>query len=84
MRLKQLCDFCDNYLRVDEFDDYCPNGLQVESSAEVNHIVSGVTASLDLALGLFRHFVRYIALRRASIMLPDNKKRPDNFLSSRY
>ena len=48
MRLEQLCEFCDDYLRVDEFDDYCPNGLQVESSAEVNHIVSGVTASLDL------------------------------------
>jgi dinuclear metal center YbgI/SA1388 family protein len=48
MRLKQLCEFCDDYLRVDEFDDYCPNGLQVESSAEVNHIVAGVTASMDL------------------------------------
>ena len=48
MQLKQLCDFCDDFLRVHEFDDYCPNGLQVESSAEVTHIVAGVTASLDL------------------------------------
>ena len=48
MQLKQLCDFCDDYLSVSEFDDYCPNGLQVEASNEVNHIVSGVTASLDL------------------------------------
>ena len=48
MQLKQLCDFCDDFLRVHEFDDYCPNGLQVESSAEVNHIVCGVTASLEL------------------------------------
>lgn len=48
MQLKQLCDFCDDFLRVHEFDDYCPNGLQVESSTEVNHIVAGVTASLDL------------------------------------
>jgi len=48
MQLKQLCDFCDEFLRIHEFDDYCPNGLQVESSAEVTHIVAGVTASLDL------------------------------------
>ncbi len=48
MQLKQLCDFCDDYLRVDDFDDFCPNGLQVESTDEVNHIVAGVTASLDL------------------------------------
>lgn len=48
MQLKQLCDFCDDFLRIHEFDDYCPNGLQVESSAEVTHIVAGVTASLDL------------------------------------
>ena len=48
MLLKQLCDFCDDYLSVSDFDDYCPNGLQVEASGEVNHIVAGVTASLDL------------------------------------
>ncbi len=48
MRLKDLCEFCDDYLSVSDFNDYCPNGLQVESSDEVNHIVTGVTASLDL------------------------------------
>jgi dinuclear metal center YbgI/SA1388 family protein len=48
MQLKQLCDFCSDYLRVDDFSDYCPNGLQVECTDEVNHIVAGVTASLDL------------------------------------
>ncbi len=48
MQLKQLCNFCDNYLKVAEFDDFCPNGLQVECTDEVNHIVAGVTASLDL------------------------------------
>lgn len=48
MRLIQLNDFCRDYLRVDDFNDYCPNGLQVESNDEVKHIVSGVTASLSL------------------------------------
>lgn len=45
MQLEILCKFCDEFLRVNEFNDYCPNGLQVESQPEVNHIISGVTAS---------------------------------------
>lgn len=48
MLLKDLCEFCDNYLNVADFDDYCPNGLQVESTQRVDHIVTGVTASLAL------------------------------------
>lgn len=48
MQLKQLCDFCDEYLKVDEFNDYCPNGLQVEAGPEAEHIVCGVTASQAL------------------------------------
>jgi dinuclear metal center YbgI/SA1388 family protein len=34
-------------LSVDRFEDYGPNGLQLEGKAEVRRIVSGVTASLD-------------------------------------
>jgi len=48
MQLTEICDFCDDYLKVSEFNDYCPNGLQVESNAEVSHVVAGVTASLAL------------------------------------
>jgi dinuclear metal center YbgI/SA1388 family protein len=33
-------------LSVDRFEDYGPNGLQLEGKAEVRRIVSGVTASL--------------------------------------
>ena len=40
-RLNQL-------LRPEAFNDYCPNGLQVEGRADISHIVSGVTASLAL------------------------------------
>lgn len=35
-------------LAVDRFEDYGPNGLQVEGRAEIAHLVSGVTASLAL------------------------------------
>ncbi len=48
MLLKELVGFCDDYLRVGEFSDYCPNGLQVEAGERVEHLVCGVTASLDL------------------------------------
>ena len=48
MQLKQLCDFCNDYLKVDDFNDYCPNGLQVEANPEVLNIVCGVTASQAL------------------------------------
>jgi dinuclear metal center YbgI/SA1388 family protein len=48
MQLDEICHFCDEYLSVDDFSDYCPNGLQVEGSATVHHLVTGVTASLDL------------------------------------
>ena len=48
MQLDELCQFCDEYLKIADFNDYCPNGLQVESTREVNRIVAGVTASLAL------------------------------------
>ncbi len=47
-QLNEIVAFCDRELAVDTFDDYCPNGLQVEGSATVGHIVSGVTASQAL------------------------------------
>ena len=47
-RLQDIVAYCNQTLDVDSFDDYCPNGLQVEGSAEVGSIVSGVTASQAL------------------------------------
>jgi dinuclear metal center YbgI/SA1388 family protein len=36
----------DSVLRPQEFEDYCPNGLQVEGAATVARVVCAVTASL--------------------------------------
>ena len=55
MQLEQLREFCDEYLKVNEFDDYCPNGLQVEANAEVENIVCGVTASQALIEAAIDH-----------------------------
>ena len=45
---KELNNYCHNYLNVAAFEDYCPNGLQVEGVENINKIVSGVSANLAL------------------------------------
>ena len=45
--LRQIVDYCNDLLRIQEFRDYCPNGLQVEGKSEVNKIIAGVIASQD-------------------------------------
>ena len=42
-----LNHYCNQYLSVSKYKDYCPNGLQVEGSQTINKIVSGVSANLD-------------------------------------
>lgn len=46
--LKELVDYTSTLLNTIDFEDYAPNGLQVEGKAKVGKIVSGVTASLAL------------------------------------
>lgn len=43
-----IVDFCEQRLDAAAFEDYCPNGLQVEGRPAVNRLVSGVTASQAL------------------------------------
>jgi len=42
--LASLLDFVNEVLQPQRFQDYCPNGLQVEGRPEVRKIVTGVTA----------------------------------------
>lgn len=46
--LKEVMALLDATLEPWRFQDYCPNGLQVEGSAQVKRIVTGVTASQAL------------------------------------
>lgn len=48
MHRVELLSFLDTLLQPSAFDDYCPNGLQVEGAAEIKKIVTGGTASLAL------------------------------------
>ena len=46
--LQDIVRYCDRRLAPADFDDYCPNGLQVEAGGEVRRLVTGVTASQAL------------------------------------
>ena len=46
--LRELVDYVNIELDIGRFRDYCPNGLQVEGRGEINTLVSGVTASMEL------------------------------------
>ena len=48
MKLNQPVNYLNSELEIHKFRDYCPNGLQVEGKADVNKIVTGVTACQDL------------------------------------
>ena len=44
----ELESYLRDFLSVEDFTDYCPNGLQVEGKDEIRKIVTGVTASQKL------------------------------------
>lgn len=48
MNVKDLNNYLNSLLQPERFSDYCPNGLQVEGKPEINKIVTGVTASMNL------------------------------------
>jgi dinuclear metal center YbgI/SA1388 family protein len=48
MNVKDLNNYLSQLLTPERFSDYCPNGLQVEGKTEINKIVTGVTASMNL------------------------------------
>lgn len=44
----EIIKFCENYLKVNEFEDYCVNGMQVEGRLKVGKIITGVSFSKKL------------------------------------
>ena len=45
---KTLEKYINEYLNIVKFNDYCPNGLQIEGKTDIQSIVSGVSANQDL------------------------------------
>ena len=48
MQRKELERYLHDYLQVDKYSDYCPNGLQVAGRDEIRKIVTGVSACAAL------------------------------------
>lgn len=44
----QLATWLDDLLQANEFNDYCPNGLQVDADRPIYKVITGVTASQAL------------------------------------
>ncbi|MDF1677976.1 MAG: Nif3-like dinuclear metal center hexameric protein [Legionellaceae bacterium] len=44
----KLTDYLNEYLSVDTFKDYAPNGLQIEGQSKICRIRTAVTASIDV------------------------------------
>ncbi|MCL1077232.1 Nif3-like dinuclear metal center hexameric protein [Parashewanella spongiae] len=48
MTRNELISYLDNYLNVQQYKDYAPNGIQVEGRDQVRRIITGVTACQSL------------------------------------
>lgn len=46
--LSELLNAANALLKPEQFQDYCPNGLQVEGRQEIRRLVTGVTANMAL------------------------------------
>lgn len=55
MKRDELVEYLDQQLEISTFQDYCPNGLQVEGCPDIQRVLTGVTACqalLDQAVEL--------------------------------
>lgn len=48
VEIKKIIKYCEDYLKVDKWRDYCVNGLQVEGAERTSKIVTGVSLSRKL------------------------------------
>lgn len=53
MKRDELEKLLNDYLKPDQFQDYCPNGLQVEGKEHIKKVITGVSASIEL----FKHAI---------------------------
>jgi len=48
VQLNSIVEYCNDLLRINEYNDYCPNGLQIEGRNNIQRVICGVTACQDL------------------------------------
>ncbi|WP_320825399.1 Nif3-like dinuclear metal center hexameric protein [Reinekea sp.] len=68
----ELNAYLNELLQVDQFKDYCPNGLQVEGSATIERLVTGVTASQGLIEEAIAHNAQAILVHHGYFWKGEN------------
>ncbi len=48
VRIREIITHTDDLLCTGDYEDYCPNGLQVQGKEEIESLISGVTACREL------------------------------------
>jgi len=48
MKRQELLDYLNTFLKIDDYADSCPNGLQVEGREEISKVITAVSASAEL------------------------------------
>lgn len=48
VELKELISYTNELLDIDNYQDFCPNGLQVAGRTQINKIITGVSANQEL------------------------------------
>jgi len=68
----ELNAYLNKLLQVDQFKDYCPNGLQVEGSSSIERLVTGVTASQRLIEEAIAHNAQAILVHHGYFWKGEN------------
>ncbi|WP_320827382.1 Nif3-like dinuclear metal center hexameric protein [Reinekea sp.] len=68
----ELNAYLNKLLQVDQFKDYCPNGLQVEGSSTIERLVTGVTASQRLIEEAIAHNAQAILVHHGYFWKGEN------------
>ena len=69
---QEITSYLQNILNVDSFKDYCPNGLQIEGTKNIQTIISGVTINQELIEQAIIHKAQGILVHHGIFWKGDN------------
>ncbi|MEI7531788.1 MAG: Nif3-like dinuclear metal center hexameric protein [Betaproteobacteria bacterium] len=68
----ELTAYLNDLLKISHFKDYCPNGLQVQGKKQINHVITGVSATLALIEAAIEHRADAIVVHHGWFWKNDN------------
>ncbi len=69
-----LSQWCDDFLQINEFSDYCPNGLQVDAGQDIDKLITGVTACEALIDKAIEHQAQAIMVHHGYFWKGENPR----------